>query len=61
MIKDVVTGEALPTAHSVGLAIPHGPQPSHADPTSQPVDRETLKSTVARVQQTIQSKSQDRN
>ena len=54
MIEDVVTREALPTAHSVGPATPHGPQPSHADPTSQPVDRETLESTVARVQQSVE-------
>jgi|SoiMethySBSTD1v2_1073268.scaffolds.fasta_scaffold00030_98 flagellar protein FlaG len=54
MIEDVVTREALPAPHSVGPATPHGPQPSHADPTSQPVNRETLESTVARVQQSVE-------
>lgn len=55
MIEDVVTREALPAPHSVGpAATPQTSQSGHPDPTSQPVNRGTLESTVARVQRSVE-------
>lgn len=54
MIEDVVTREAHPVLPSGGQqTTPHAPQTNHVDSEPQPVDRKTLESTVARVQESI--------